>query len=100
MNQPHILYDCEAIVYLRFCHLAQFFMEPGDSYDAPINKVLPFVQSIELLKGKHNESLKVAVQGLDYYGPPLIHSLGCTSVADNCNVLSTLAGAAASGCAT
>jgi hypothetical protein len=25
-------------------------------------------------KGKHNRTLKVAVQGLDYYGPPLIHS--------------------------
>jgi hypothetical protein len=24
--------------------------------------------------GKHNKSLKVAVQGLDYYGPPLMHS--------------------------
>jgi hypothetical protein len=24
-------------------------------------------------KGKHNRSLKVAVQGPDYYGPPLIH---------------------------
>jgi hypothetical protein len=23
---------------------------------------------------KHNRSLKVAVQGLDYYGPPLKHS--------------------------
>jgi hypothetical protein len=26
----HILYDCEAIAYLRFHHLGQFFMEPSD----------------------------------------------------------------------
>jgi hypothetical protein len=25
-------------------------------------------------KGKHNRSLKVTVQGSDYYGPPVIHS--------------------------
>jgi hypothetical protein len=31
----HILCDCEAIGYLRFCHLGQFFMEPSDFYDAP-----------------------------------------------------------------
>jgi hypothetical protein len=31
----HILCDCEAVVYLRFHHLGQFFMEPRDYYDAP-----------------------------------------------------------------
>lgn len=29
----NILRDCEAIDYLRFCHLGQFFMEPSDYYD-------------------------------------------------------------------
>jgi hypothetical protein len=40
-SATHILCDCEAIAYLRFCHLGQFFMEPSD-YDAPINEVLHF----------------------------------------------------------
>jgi hypothetical protein len=34
-SATHILCDCEAIAYLRFCHLGQFFMEPSDYYDAP-----------------------------------------------------------------
>jgi hypothetical protein len=39
----HILYDCEAIAYLRFHQLGQFFMETSDYYDSPINKVLHFI---------------------------------------------------------
>jgi hypothetical protein len=74
----HILYGCEAVAYLRFRQLGQFFMEPSDYYDAPINKVLHFIQSEGLIKGsqkrKHNRSQKVAVQGPDYCGPPLMHS--------------------------
>jgi hypothetical protein len=31
----HIVCDCEAIAYLRFRHLGQFFVEPSDYYDAP-----------------------------------------------------------------
>jgi hypothetical protein len=42
-SATHILCDCEAIAYLRFHHLDQFFMEPSDYYDAPINKVLHFI---------------------------------------------------------
>jgi hypothetical protein len=38
-----ILCDCEAVAYLRFCHLSQFFMEPSDYCDAPINEVQHFV---------------------------------------------------------
>jgi hypothetical protein len=34
-SATHILCDCEAIAYLKFCHLGQFFMEPSDYYDAP-----------------------------------------------------------------
>jgi hypothetical protein len=48
---PHILCDCEAITYLRFRHLGQFFMEPSDYYDAPINKVLHFIRGVGLIKG-------------------------------------------------
>jgi hypothetical protein len=45
-SATHIPCDCEAIVYLRFRHLGQLFMEPSDFYDAPINKVLHFILSV------------------------------------------------------
>jgi hypothetical protein len=47
----HILCDCEAIAYLRFRHLRNRLKEPGDYKDAPVNKVLHFIQCIGLLKG-------------------------------------------------
>jgi hypothetical protein len=50
-SATHILVDCEAITYLRFCHLSQFFMEPSNYYDVPINKVLHFIRSVGLIKG-------------------------------------------------
>jgi hypothetical protein len=50
-TSKHILCDCEAIAYARFCHLGQFFMEPSDYYDAPIGKVLHFIRSEGLIKG-------------------------------------------------
>jgi hypothetical protein len=50
-SATHILYECEAIAYLRFRHLGQFFMEPSDYYDAPINKVLHFTWDVGLIKG-------------------------------------------------
>jgi hypothetical protein len=50
-SATHILRDCEAIAYLRFCHLGQFFMEPSDCYDAPIIKALHFIRSVGLIKG-------------------------------------------------
>jgi hypothetical protein len=49
-SATHVLCDCEAIAHLRFHHLAQFFMEPGDFYDAPISKVLHFIRSVGLTK--------------------------------------------------
>lgn len=42
---PHTLCNCEAVVYLRFCHLGQYLMELGDYLDAPLSEVLHFVQS-------------------------------------------------------
>jgi hypothetical protein len=42
-SATHILCDCQAIAYLRFRHLGEFFMEPSDYYDAPIDKVLHFI---------------------------------------------------------
>jgi hypothetical protein len=49
-SATHILCNCEAIAYLRFRHLGQFFMEPSDYYDTPIN-VLHFIQNVGLIKG-------------------------------------------------
>jgi hypothetical protein len=50
-SATHILCDFEAMAYLRFRHLSQFFMEPSDYYDAPINKVLHFIRNVGLIKG-------------------------------------------------
>jgi hypothetical protein len=46
----HTLCYREAIDYLRFRHLSQFFMEPNDYYGAPINTVLHFSPSVGLIK--------------------------------------------------
>jgi hypothetical protein len=32
-------------------YLGQFFMEPSDYYDAPIGKVLHFIQGVGLIRG-------------------------------------------------
>jgi hypothetical protein len=50
-SATHILCDCEAIAYLRFHHLRQFFVEPSDYYYIPINKVLHFIRGLGLIKG-------------------------------------------------
>jgi hypothetical protein len=63
----HILCDCEAIACLMFWQLGQFFIEPSDYYDAPINNVLHFIRGVGLIKGR---SLKVAVQGLNLMAHP------------------------------
>jgi ribonuclease HI len=42
-SATHVLCDCEVLAYLRFRHLGQFFMEPGDFYDVPISKALHFI---------------------------------------------------------
>jgi hypothetical protein len=46
MNQPQI-----SCVIVRFSHLGQFFMEQSDYYDAPLYKVLHFIQGVALIKG-------------------------------------------------
>jgi hypothetical protein len=50
-SATHVLCDCEALDHLRFRHLGQFLMEPGDFYDVPIGKVLHFIRSVGLTKG-------------------------------------------------
>jgi hypothetical protein len=37
-STTHILCDCEAIAYLRFCNLCHYFMEPGDHQDVSVSK--------------------------------------------------------------
>jgi hypothetical protein len=73
-SATNILCDCEAEAHVIFRHLGQFFMEPNDYYDAPIDKVLHFIRGVGLIgvtqKGKHNRSLKVAVQGLVFVLTP------------------------------
>jgi hypothetical protein len=50
-SATHILCDCDAVAHIRFHHLVQFFMEPSDYYDTPIDKVLNFIQGVALIKG-------------------------------------------------
>jgi hypothetical protein len=50
-SATHILCDCEAVAHIKFHHLGQFFMEPSDYYDGPIDKVLHFIQSVGLIRG-------------------------------------------------
>jgi hypothetical protein len=39
-SATHLLHDSEAIAYLRFCHMGQFFMESSDYYDALLNEAV------------------------------------------------------------
>jgi hypothetical protein len=50
-SATRVLCDCEALAHLRFRHLGQFFMEPGDFYDVPIGEALHFIRSVGLTKG-------------------------------------------------
>jgi hypothetical protein len=36
-SATHILCDCEAIAYLKFYHLSDYFMETGDKQNAPLS---------------------------------------------------------------
>jgi hypothetical protein len=50
-SATHILCDYEVIAYLKFRHLGHYFMQPGDYQDAPVSKILHFIQSVGLLGG-------------------------------------------------
>jgi hypothetical protein len=50
-SATHILCDCEAVAHIRFRHRDQFFMEPSDYYDVPIDKLLHFIRGVGLIKG-------------------------------------------------
>jgi hypothetical protein len=43
-SATYILCDCEAIAHLKIRHLGQYFLQASDYYNAPINKVLHFIQ--------------------------------------------------------
>jgi hypothetical protein len=77
-SATHILYDYEAIAYLKFRHLGQFFMEPSDYNDSPIYKVLQFIRGAGLikglLKGEPQEIIKVRGARAGFYGSPLIRT--------------------------
>jgi hypothetical protein len=47
----HILCDCEATAYPRFCHIGHYFMELSNYHDTPMRKVLRFIRSVGLTKG-------------------------------------------------
>jgi hypothetical protein len=57
-SATYILCDCEAIEYLKFRHLGQYFLEPSDYCDAPINKALHFTRSVGLIKGQSKGETK------------------------------------------
>jgi hypothetical protein len=45
----HILFDCDALVTLRFRHLGHHFTKPGYFEDISVSKILHFVQGEGLL---------------------------------------------------
>jgi hypothetical protein len=49
-SATRILCDCEALAYVRFCHLGQVFKEPSNYHGAPIYKFLHFIRSVGLIK--------------------------------------------------
>jgi ribonuclease HI len=42
---------CTEISLFKISSLGQYFLEPNDYYDAPINRVLYFIQSVGLIEG-------------------------------------------------
>jgi hypothetical protein len=46
----HTLCDGDDMATIRFCHLGQHFMTPGEFEDSSISKILHFVQGVGLLK--------------------------------------------------
>jgi hypothetical protein len=83
LSATHILCDCEAIAYLRFCHLGQFFMEPRDYIWRP-HKQSPTVYS----KCRINKGLIKRGSPIDHWRsqckgriimahPLYIHSFNC-----------------------
>jgi hypothetical protein len=47
----HVLCKWEAVAYLRFRHLGDYFMEQDDYHETPISRILNFILSVELSKG-------------------------------------------------
>lgn len=45
----HILCGCEALATVRFGHVGQHFLKPGDVADIYVSRIQHFVQSVRLL---------------------------------------------------
>jgi len=45
----HVLCDCDALCTLRFRHVGQHFLKPGDLQDISVNRKLHFFHSAGLL---------------------------------------------------
>jgi hypothetical protein len=39
----HVVFDCEVLAVLRFCHLELYVIKPNDYENVPLSKVLDFV---------------------------------------------------------
>jgi hypothetical protein len=63
----HVLFACEALGTLKFRHVGQLVMKPGDSDDIFFDRILSCVQSAGLLnvsaKGLHKRLITVEVPG-------------------------------------
>jgi len=48
----NVLFDCESLDTLKFRHLGQHFIKPGDTEEISVRRMLYFVQSAGLLKAQ------------------------------------------------
>jgi hypothetical protein len=44
-SATHMLYDCEAVAYLKFYHMGNYFKEPRDYHDSPTKRIPRFIRS-------------------------------------------------------
>jgi hypothetical protein len=67
----HVLCDCAALATVRFKHLGQYCMTPGDLKDISISRILHFVQGVGLHKKltlvKVHGSLQCPPNGILFY---------------------------------
>ena len=61
-----ILCSCEALVTLRFRHLGRNFMQPGDSEDIFVSKILHFAQGMGVLN-KRSKGLRKSLITVKVY---------------------------------
>jgi len=54
-----VLGDCEALAALRFRHLGEHFLKPGNSYNISFSRILHFVHSAGLLNALQRAAQKI-----------------------------------------